>query len=198
MLRIYFLIISILTCLIVQAQKDWELVEDEDGIEVYIKDNPLSEFKAFKGLTFLKTDFESIHKILTDHSMHQEVFPNNAGAKLIEEKDGEYQIYYSLVDSPWPVDDRDGVYKTVFDFQENTRRYHIKAIDGYVEEKPDVVRITQTISEWTLTRVSEGKIKVEYEVYSDPGGSVPSWLANATIIDQPIETLLAIRRKVED
>ncbi len=179
------------------AQRNWELVEEKDGIQVYIKDNPISDFKAFKGIITLNTDFESIHQILTDHSIHHEVFPNNAGAKLIDEKEGEFQIYYSLVDSPWPVDDRDGVYKTVFDFQENTRRYYIEAIDGYVEEKPDVVRISETRSEWVLTKMEDGMIKIEYEVFSDPGGSVPSWLANAAIVDQPIETLSAIRERLK-
>ena len=36
-----------------------------------------------------------------------------------------------------------------------------------------------------------------YEVHTEPGGSVPSWLANSFVVDAPLQTLQGLRAKVE-
>ena len=49
---------------------------------------------------------------------------------------------------------------------------------------------------WSLTP-REGEIEVIYEVHSEPGGSVPAWLANSFVVDAPFNTLQGLRQLAE-
>ena len=42
---------------------------------------------------------------------------------------------------------------------------------------------------WSFTPVDNGKILVRYQVHAEPGGSLPSWLANSVVVDTPYYTM---------
>lgn len=42
---------------------------------------------------------------------------------------------------------------------------------------------------WRFIPEKEGRIKVIYQIHADPGGDIPSWLANAVAVDSPFNTL---------
>ena len=39
-------------------------------------------------------------------------------------------------------------------------------------------------------------MEVTYEVHTEPGGSVPSWLANSFVVDAPLQTLRGLRLRM--
>ena len=39
--------------------------------------------------------------------------------------------------------------------------------------------------------------EVTYQVHTEPGGSVPSWLANSFVVDAPFNTLSGLRTLAE-
>jgi len=41
--------------------------------------------------------------------------------------------------------------------------------------------------------IGEYKTSVTYQVHADPGGAIPVWLANATAVDTPYDTLKNLR-----
>jgi hypothetical protein len=191
------ILLLLLLSITANAQKDWELKKSNEGIKVYIKDNPISNFKAFRGITILDFDMDEIHKVLTDYNHHPEIFPLNEESYLMEKKEGEYTVHYSKIDSPWPIDDRDGVYKTEYKFGEQKRLYKISSVKGFVPEKEDVVRIKESETQWELEVLPGEKVKIVYTVFAEPGGDIPSWLANSAIIDQPYDTLIALKKRLQ-
>ncbi|MGH8352275.1 MAG: START domain-containing protein, partial [Pseudomonas sp.] len=50
---------------------------------------------------------------------------------------------------------------------------------------------------WKLVPMGGGEVEVTYQVHSEPGGSVPSWLANSFVVDAPYNTLAALRARAE-
>jgi hypothetical protein len=65
--------------------------------------------------------------------------------------------------------------------------------------KPPVegrVRMPQLVATWTLKPVTADVTQATYEVLADPGGSIPSWLVNATAKKMPFETLRHLRMQV--
>ena len=48
---------------------------------------------------------------------------------------------------------------------------------------------------WQLVPV-EGKVIVTYEMMCDAGKGIPDFLANASLIDYPFETLLNLKERV--
>lgn len=180
-----------------QAQPALELQKEEDGIKVYTVDNPNSDFKGIKGTITINSDYESFHKLVTNCEAHKEIFPNSMGLELLEEAKGKYLIYYSAFDAPWPLDDREGVYKMNFDFNPSKRVYYVRSVDGYKESRNDRVRLTDSETKWIVIESVDGRLSIEHIVFASPGGDIPSWLANSVIIDQPINTLKAIRDKID-
>ena len=45
--------------------------------------------------------------------------------------------------------------------------------------------------------VSENKMEVTFSMQVDPGGSIPSWLANMFIDGVPFHTLLNLKNRIE-
>jgi len=42
-----------------------------------------------------------------------------------------------------------------------------------------------------------GEVEVVYQVHTEPGGSVPSWLANKFVVEAPLNTLRNLRERAE-
>jgi hypothetical protein len=55
----------------------------------------------------------------------------------------------------------------------------VSANDAGPKEKPGKVRVKVTTGSWLLeSREGGKKTKITYTVRSNPGGSIPSWVAN--------------------
>ena len=59
-----------------------------------------------------------------------------------------------------------------------------------------VVRVTALRGFYRLTALDGGRTRVVYQVYSDPGGSLPRWLARKATEKIPAETITTLRRQV--
>ena len=64
-------------------------------------------------------------------------------------------------------------------------------------EQPRLVRVSKFEGFWQMRPVGEGQVEVIYQAHTEPGGSLPAWLANSFVVDVPLHTLLALRRLVE-
>ena len=74
-----------------------------------------------------------------------------------------------------------------------------KAYRGVVQIKADpagYVRVTSLKGQWRVVPKNGGS-EVTYEAQSEPGGSVPSWLANSFVVDAPLNTLKGLRQAAQ-
>ena len=71
------------------------------------------------------------------------------------------------------------------------------ALPEYSAEVKGVVRIPYLDGFWLLEKIDDNKTKVTYQVHADPGGTIPAWLANATAVNNPYETLRNMRVNIE-
>jgi len=60
----------------------------------------------------------------------------------------------------------------------------------------NIVRIKQFHSVYTLTKLTNGLVKIDYELYADPGGDIPTWLINANIIIGPYNSTAAMNKQI--
>ena len=65
---------------------------------------------------------------------------------------------------------------------ENDRKIRIKEVQGY----------------WICKDLGDGRLSIEYSMYLDPAGIIPSWLYNKRIKNDPYHTLLALRQTIQD
>ena len=75
-----------------------------------------------------------------------------------------------------------------------------RKLDGQPQYLPldkDHTRVASLQGFWRFVPQGDGKVEVTYQVHTEPGGSVPSWLANSFVVDAPFNTLSGLRTLAE-
>ncbi|UKN03700.1 START domain-containing protein [Paracrocinitomix mangrovi] len=192
-LTIFLLLISIFS-----FSEPWELKKDKEGIKVYTRKTSLSSFKEYKGVTYIKTDRRNVVLMVLEIEEYVNWFPDCLESKLIKKEGaGEYIVYYKI-DTPWPSSNRDACIKLNLerDDANNTTTINFKDAINYKSEVNGVVRVKNTSGYWKF--IQEGsRTKVIYQCLTDPGGSIPAWIANLFVVDAPFDTLKAMKKKLE-
>ena len=179
----------------VQAQ-DWNLVKDEEGIKVYLSAVPGSAYKAYRGETVIRADIARIRELQEDvqgscawihQCKEQELF----------RQEGNKSWTHTRFSTPWPVTPRDSLIEVTTEDDGNGLVRHLKGVPQLLPEDKGYVRVTSVEGYWRLEPLEDGRVKVTYQLHSEPGGSVPSWLANSFVIDAPFNTLKGLRNLAE-
>lgn len=177
--------------------EEWRLVKDEAGIQVYLSKVPGSKYQAYRGVIRLKADMPTLLALQEDVGGSCAWIHACREQRLLKHEDG-YSWTYTRFNTPWPVMPRDSVLEVSTRRGANgsvTRILH--GVADYLPEQKGFVRVSKVEGLWSLTPIAAGEIEVVYQVHTEPGGSVPSWLANSFVVDAPFNTLNALRKQVE-
>ncbi|MFE8069446.1 START domain-containing protein [Marinobacteraceae bacterium S3BR75-40.1] len=185
----------------VTGDDGWTLRKEEDGIRVYTREVPGSEFQAFRGETVLDTRLSTLVAVHTDVAYVKDWLQDCTHSELIGKFDPKGYFAYFRTEAPWPVSDRDYVLRYEFEQDPESLAVELRFRSEVAmrPETDDCVRITELEGFWKMTPREDGAIDVVYQVTrADPAGSLPSWLANAFVVDQPFNTLKRLRRQVRE
>lgn len=174
------------------AQAGWSLAKDADGIKVYVRSVDGSPLREFRGEVHVHATPTDVVKVLRDADAFSRWMPDVIDSKLLKATDTE-QFHYLVNRAPWPVSNRDGIYHFVYaKTGDGTVTVRVDAVPDYLPQRPGLVRIPEADGQWKLAPDAEG-VSVTYEMHASPGGAIPSWLANQTVVDTPYGTLKALR-----
>lgn len=174
----------------------WRLVKDEAGIQVYLQSIPGSSFQAFRGVTRMRVEMPRLLALQNDVSAAC-AWIHACSEQTLLKHEGNLSWIYSRFHAPWPVRPRDSILQvsTARDASGQVIRTVHGAAD-YLPRQPGFVRVSKVEGFWRFTP-REDEIEVVYQVHSEPGGSVPAWLANSFVVDAPFNTLRALRQLAE-
>jgi START domain len=196
------LILVMFLCSIVangSAKEQWELVKDEDGIKVFLKPDPGSKIKEFKGVTNINSSLDSILAVLYDADACPKWLHNCREATRLADI-GFYEAYiYQVVDFPFPAKDRDLVLHTVMTQDPETKDVTIK-LNSTPDYIPDTknFRIKKSTGYYFLKPKPDGTVEVTWQHFTDPGGRVPTWIVNSLLVDTPFQTLKNLKKIVHE
>jgi hypothetical protein len=179
------------------AQKDWVLKKQKDGITIYVKEVPGSALRAFKAETELPGSLAACLAVLRDIDGFTTLFPLCKESRKVMQNDTS-QIHYLIMEAPWPVSDRDGVFKFRYRFDKAAQRLTVSAdiVPGHVPTVNDMVRLLKGKGEWSFTAKGKDRTHLSYTFHGEPGGSIPGWLADQTAVDTPFGVLSSFRNLV--
>ena len=180
------------------SQGEWNLNRDTAGIKVYSKEVEGHHFKSFKAITTINGSVHDFVFTLADIANFPKWGHQIKSAKLIEKAGDSLQIYYSIANAPFPYKDRDGIYLNRFKWNSETKTLivEIEVLNDYLDPNEKYIRV-KGYGYWKLLVVSENKMEVTFSMQLDPGGSIPSWLANMFIDGAPFHTLLNLKNRIE-
>lgn len=173
----------------------WVPAKEADGIKVYTRPVPNSALREFRGEIELDARPDQVVATLKDVSSFQKWMPDVVTAEMLRSSDTE-QYQYIENAAPWPVANRDGVYRVTWTRGAIARTLHIEAVPDYLPAKPGKIRITKTAGSWMILPKGTGA-ELIYQMHADPGGSIPVWLANRAVVDTPFNTLKNLRRYLQ-
>ena len=179
-------------------QDGWTLKRDGDEMWVYTRARAGSDIKEVKLVMEVDASIEAINAVLNDATRQPEwVFRCLEGRDLGGDVGAGGWYYYSRIDMPWPMDDRDVVGKVTGGQSGAIYTSHTVAAPGRTPEVDGVVRITDFDVDTSYRDLGEGRTEVTYQLHSEPGGKVPDWLVNLFVDKGPVETMTRLRDLVE-
>lgn len=188
----------IATSIGLSAQEDWKLAKDKQGIKVYTRKSPRTNLKDSRSEVVINTPIGDVYNMMMDFEKHKEWMAKVGESKIIQKvSDTEFYVYYIGV-APWPVSNRDIIaHYTIKREKKGKIRFEVIGEADYIPRKKDLIRVPKTESWWEFIPQDDGSVKVEYYTSSDPGGSIPQWLANTAAEDTPYNTLKKMKEMLE-
>ena len=183
----------------VYSQKNWELKVDKEGIKVYTKSGEHSSFKSVKTVCTIDASLSRLTAVLLDIDRTVDWVYATKKCSVLKQVSQSESIYYSEIDAPWPVSNRDFIVRLWAVQDEKTKAVSVLAENkpSYLPEHDDIVRIKQSYSKWVIEPLKGGKVKVEYTLQVDPGGNIPAWLINLFATKGPYESFKKLRLQVK-
>lgn len=177
--------------------EEWKLAKEKDGIEVYTRKTEGFELKEYKSIAIVDASPEKLLKILKDVDSYKEWMANVKIAKLLKDDEDRFYVY-TEVNVPWPFDNRDQVTVSVVSKKPETGIIEIKidVVADYLPENKGIIRLPAGGGYWIFTPLPDGKTELYHQFAGDPGGSIPSWLANMFLVDGPYKTMLGLKEFV--
>ena len=164
------------------AQASWKrATKTKEGIVVDVRAVSGQSIVTVRGTWTAKQSPVSLWKAVNDLERYTEFMPYLETAKVLKRKGTSAWQYYCL-DTPI-ISDRDYTLKLTTDPNPGKdgrwRVSWVSANQAGPKPKPGKVRVKVATGSWAFESVQGGKAtKIVYTVRSDPGGSIPSWLAN--------------------
>ena len=181
---------------------DWKLISDRNDIQVYMRHRENSRLKTFRGVTQIElTDEYALSGLLNDYE-NMPKWLHFVDSAVEFDRDGPLLRYMRFgTHLPWPLADREAVLQV--DVQQKLTPEE-EAVTMKLTNRPELlpddpayVRFPEMIGVFKLRRLGNNLVEITYELVLDPGGYIPTWLANLLLRDAPYFTLERLRRIIK-
>ncbi|WET09343.1 MULTISPECIES: START domain-containing protein [unclassified Pseudomonas] len=177
--------------------EDWQVAKDEDGIKVSLSEVAGSKYKAYRGVTVIKAPVAKIEALQED-AVGACTWIHECKSQKLLKQEGNKSWTYTQFKAPFPVTDRDSILEiTTSKAADGSVTRTLLEVPTYQPEVKGYVRVAQVEGYWKLVPKGANETEVTYQVHTEPGGSVPSWLANKFVVDAPFNTLKALKERAE-
>jgi hypothetical protein len=189
-------VIFLASCFIVNAQSSWELKKNEDGIKVYTKSSDDSRLKSIRVTCDLQGSLSELTALLLDAGAHTSWVYSTKSSHIVKQISPNQQVYYSEINLPWPLTNRDVVVMMTLRQDPETKVLEVSAdaVNSDIPPKKGLVRVSQSSVVWKVAASSPESMRVEYIAHADPGGSVPAWISNMFSTKGPLETFRRLKK----
>jgi len=191
-------VLAICFSLVSAHAQEWKLRTNKNGIRVYSREVSGSRIHALKVESTFDVPASRLIAVILDIEGATEWLYSTKSCTTLKTVSPSEVYYYSEVRFPWPVSNRDFIAHLKVSQDAGTKTIHVHAenVSEMVPEKKGIVRITQSVGEWTIQPEGKDKIYVQYELRVDPAGSLPAWLVNMLSSKGPYESFLNLKTQL--
>jgi hypothetical protein len=188
------------TPVVALSESDWTRVLQRDDIEVFTRAVPGSDLDEFLGTMIIDAPVNVIEAVIDDVPASPQWMADCREARTIRIIDENSSVVLNVTKTPWPVWDRETLLLSTKqrDVKMGTVMFRFHSIhDPNIPVGKQNVRIPAVDGQWILIPVEKDRTKVTYTVKSNPGGSIPKFIAAQKSRDIPYKTLLGLTQMVK-
>ncbi|MEE2960895.1 MAG: START domain-containing protein [Myxococcota bacterium] len=183
-----------------QSHDGWISIKKENGIQVWKKSLPNNSTMTFRGRLKLPYSINRVFAVLYDHQYKVDWLYMSTEYRLHQRHSRDKFTVYNRIASPsFMVSDREMYLQNQVVFRPNQNSILIRFRSTVPKNIPvanGCIRIPNSSGQWHLQALSENSTEIVFETTADPGGWVPSWVANIGSEDAPWETLKSLRNQL--
>lgn len=162
--------LTVLLAATAQAE-EWQTAKDADGIKISLSEVAGSEYKAYRGVTVMKTSMAKLRGLQEDVVGACAWIHECKSQKLLKHE-GNQSWTYTQFNTPWPVTARDSVlHITTVEGADGSLTRNLEGVPAYVPEEKGFVRVAQVKGFWKLVPKGADQIEVTYQVHTEPGAA---------------------------
>jgi len=181
------------------AQTDWTLKKVKDKMSIYTKTVSSSGLKGIRVKCNLPAKLSQMVALIMDVDAGVEWVYGTKSSTLLKKISPWELYYYSEVEIPWPLANRDFIAHLMVSQDSRTK---IVTINGptdanYLPAKKNIVRVNHSNGKWVLTPLKPNLIQIDYTLEVDPGGNIPVWLVNLFATSGPVETFKKMKVQIQ-
>ncbi|SHE34931.1 START domain-containing protein [Flavisolibacter ginsengisoli DSM 18119] len=180
----------------ISERKDWHLVKQKNGIEVFTASGGHDGVKLIKVIAEMNGSLQRVKEIFTNIPLQESWVFATKKSYLVKKLDENSMLYYNETGLPWPASNRDVVIRMVIEKDASHKSLQIRqeAEPGNLPVNKGLVRVQHLSGHWIFTETGNNKLKTVYFLDVDPGGSLPAWVVNLFIAKGPYETFVKLQR----
>jgi hypothetical protein len=182
----------------VWGQRDCVLKKDRDSIKVYTCASAHLKFKSIKATFTVNARLSQLAAFVLDVNNYCDWQYNTIRASLLKKINEQEVIYYTEIAAPWPAGNRDMIVDLeVFqDSMTKVMTITAKGVPQWAPENNRLIRVPMSLAKWTVIPLSPSRLKVDYFIEIDPGGSVPAWMVNLVSAQAPYDSFKTLKDRI--
>jgi len=192
--------LSLLVLLAGATEPAWQQVARDDGITVLARTPEGGSVSEVKATALVDAPPHDVWRVIRDYDNYSKTMPYTDESRVLaSEQEGKVTVFYCLVNAPL-VDKRDFIIRIRDESDWKDGQGFLKTTwtvttDGAPAVREGVVRVKLNNGYWLLEPREEGKKTfVTYYLYTDPGGSLPKWIADKANKTSVPDVLRAVRK----
>ncbi len=196
---IWWALVLVAPLMVARAEVPWVDAGESSGTHVWYRDLREANAREIKAETVMPVKPERVWEVISDIAHYPEFMPYLKEIRKIADCDGGYFQYERV--SPPVIDERDYALKITLTNDPAAgvwRRHWSLANEQAPAVAKGVVRVTVNEGSFELRRDGEGKTKFIYQLLTNPGGSVPMWIAKRASTGSVPDLLDGIRKRSLD
>ncbi|MDQ3230669.1 MAG: START domain-containing protein [Pseudobdellovibrionaceae bacterium] len=179
----------------------WEKINEEEGITVFRKSFPDSAVKGVGGEAMIDASIGKILWVLMDNEHKGDWVDKFKSTRTIETPNDLSNIQYAAFSMPFPVTNRDFVYRYDFRVDEamNAVIVDVKSVEHPKAPASDTIGVRGAVihGRYVLLPRGPNQTFVKAEYLADPKGILPTWVVNIVQKNWPFKTLMGLRKQVK-
>jgi START domain len=191
-----FVFLNLGSALTAQNHAPWKFRHDRNGVQVYTRKDSTTGILELKLRTEAQAKLSQLVALTNDVPNLKTWAYRLKDAYIVRKVSDNEGYLYMLSDFPSPFSDRDVILHFVIKQDPNTKQVVSSSQSAYnfIPENKGIVRVKIIETKWTFTPLGDGKVRLEYQIKSDPAGSIPKWLVNLAADEAPVRSMLALKK----